>query len=293
MKRLTTMVLAGILVLSAALALNVETVAAAPVCYQAVDSENIEGVDCARFEGLNLVTAEALFGENVGVGKPLRTEPGEVMKDGFCYLWGEFGVAKYAIDSQDCKNLELIGVAATFTEPQCYKYEGPASNVYQGFDVTKLNTVDCSEIEAKVKEQLNLTELGNSCYVLGADNDVTVPSCQELERTVDRGNEAALNPDRQAVVDCDGRAEGGDPEECFRTNPIVQQILQFINFLSIGIGVITTIVIIVGGIQYMTAGPNPQAVSAAKKRITNAVIAVVAYFLLYAFLQWAVPGGVL
>ncbi len=288
MKRMTVTLLAGSFLMLIGIVIATNNAAAAPVCYKAIDSENTAGVDCAEFEGLNLITAEALFGENANVGTPLRTEPGEVMQDGFCYLWGEHGVAKYAIDGPDCKNLQFVGVANVFKAPTCYKYEGPAMNVYQGFEVTKLKTVECTEIEAEAKEQLNLTELGsNTCYVLGADNDITVPRCQTLERSIESGNEAALNPDREAVTNCD------NPQECFETNPIVRLILQFINFLSIGIGVVVTIVIIVGGIQYMTAGPNPQAVSAAKKRITNAILALLAYFLLYAFLQWVVPGGIL
>lgn len=75
-------------------------------------------------------------------------------------------------------------------------------------------------------------------------------------------------------------------------NPIVTDINQIVNFLSAGVGIVVTGVIIVGGIQYMTAGDNPQAITAAKKRITNALIALVAFLFMFAFLQWLVPGGV-
>lgn len=75
-------------------------------------------------------------------------------------------------------------------------------------------------------------------------------------------------------------------------NPIVRDLNQIVNFLSAGVGIIVTGVIIVGGIQYMTAGDNPQAITAAKKRITNGLIALVAFLFMFAFLQWLVPGGV-
>jgi hypothetical protein len=75
-------------------------------------------------------------------------------------------------------------------------------------------------------------------------------------------------------------------------NPIVKDINQVVGFLSAGVGIIVTGVIIVGGIQYMTAGDNPQAITAAKKRITNGLIALVAFLFMFAFLQWLVPGGV-
>lgn len=63
-------------------------------------------------------------------------------------------------------------------------------------------------------------------------------------------------------------------------------------FLAIGVGIIVAIMIAVGGIQYAASGDNPQAVSAAKKRIINALIALVAFGLMYSLLQWLVPGGI-
>jgi uncharacterized ion transporter superfamily protein YfcC len=47
-----------------------------------------------------------------------------------------------------------------------------------------------------------------------------------------------------------------------------------------------------GGIQYSTSGGNPQAASAAKKRMSNAFLALLALVFLYTFLQWIVPGGI-
>lgn len=75
-------------------------------------------------------------------------------------------------------------------------------------------------------------------------------------------------------------------------NPIVKDINIFINFLAGLVGIVVVGAIILGGIQYTMAGDNPQAVSAAKKRITDGLIALVAFAFTYAFLQWLVPGGV-
>lgn len=75
-------------------------------------------------------------------------------------------------------------------------------------------------------------------------------------------------------------------------NPIVSDYLvPAINFLSAGVGVVVITMIIIGGIQYSLAGNNPQAVSAAKSRIMNAIIALIAYGLMYAFLNFIIPGG--
>jgi len=79
---------------------------------------------------------------------------------------------------------------------------------------------------------------------------------------------------------------------CIRNNPIVKDINGLVNFLSIGVGIVVTAMIIVGGIQYMAAGDNPNAVTAAKQRITNALIALAVFLVAFAFLQWLIPGGV-
>jgi hypothetical protein len=68
-------------------------------------------------------------------------------------------------------------------------------------------------------------------------------------------------------------------------NPIV-------TFVAIGFGVIVTITIVVSGIQYSASRGDPQQVAAAKKRIVNAVIAIVAFAFMFALLQFLVPGGV-
>ena len=38
---------------------------------------------------------------------------------------------------------------------------------------------------------------------------------------------------------------------------------------------------------------DPNHVAEAKKRISNALLALVAWLLIYAFLQWIIPGGLL
>lgn len=72
-------------------------------------------------------------------------------------------------------------------------------------------------------------------------------------------------------------------------------IYKYINlaltFLSTGVGVVIVIMIIVGGIQYATSSGDPSAIGAAKGRIANALIALIAFILMYAVLQWLIPGG--
>lgn len=74
---------------------------------------------------------------------------------------------------------------------------------------------------------------------------------------------------------------------------ITRYLRIFINLLSGLVGITVVGVLIVGGIQYSTSAGDPQAAAAARKRISNAVLALVAFGMMYGFLQWIVPGGVL
>lgn len=77
-----------------------------------------------------------------------------------------------------------------------------------------------------------------------------------------------------------------------KTNPIWKDLQNIVNALAAGVGVVVIGSIIVGGIQYTMAGDQAGKVEEAKKRIANAVFALVAFFLSWAFLQWLIPGGV-
>lgn len=93
-------------------------------------------------------------------------------------------------------------------------------------------------------------------------------------------------PRTQAAIDC---KEGTDPGNC----AITRRITQLINMLSAMVGIVVVGMIIWGGIQYTAAKDDPQALSAAKGKIRNAIIALLMYFFMYSFLQWLVPGGII
>lgn len=73
---------------------------------------------------------------------------------------------------------------------------------------------------------------------------------------------------------------------------IVDYLFVFINILSAVFAIVIIIVTIVAGIQYSASAGDSQAAAAAKKRITNVLIAMVAYASMYGFLQWIIPGGI-
>jgi hypothetical protein len=105
-----------------------------------------------------------------------------------------------------------------------------------------------------------------------------------------------------------GRAPGGNEDigtigdevtaDCVSNNldesncGIVKWINILINALTAVFGIIAIIMIAVGGVQYSFARDNPQQTAAAKERIRNVIIAIVAYVFLYGFMQYIIPGGI-
>lgn len=102
---------------------------------------------------------------------------------------------------------------------------------------------------------------------------------------------AAVNPTRGANFE--GDCKPGAGKSLDKTNcGIIGYIVTFTNVLSALVGIVVVIMIAVGGIQYTTARDDPQAVSAAKNRIRNAILALVFYLFGFAFLQYLIPGGI-
>ncbi len=74
---------------------------------------------------------------------------------------------------------------------------------------------------------------------------------------------------------------------------ILNYIAIFIDALAVLAGIVITASLIVAGMQYSSAGSDPQKVSAAKSRIRNSVIALLLLIFGYALLSYLVPGGIL
>jgi hypothetical protein len=73
---------------------------------------------------------------------------------------------------------------------------------------------------------------------------------------------------------------------------IIRYITLFTRTLSFIVGIVVVTMIAVGGVQYSASRDNPQATQEAKTRIRNAVLALIMYLFVFAFLQWLVPGGI-
>lgn len=87
---------------------------------------------------------------------------------------------------------------------------------------------------------------------------------------------------------CEGASGDLTAENC----DIVGLLNTIFNFVSGGIALAVIGNIIYAGIQYSMAQGDPSAVTKSKNRIRGALLAFLIYLVLYAFLQWLIPGGV-
>lgn len=140
---------------------------------------------------------------------------------------------------------------------------------------------------------------GNFCPSLGEVKDGC--SCQSGETP--KNVSTVGQPPKLMCVRVDGGGDGSDGSDAgslyptakdygLKDNPIIVWVNRVINFLAGLVGIGAVIMIIFAGIQYITARDNPQSVQAAKTKIINVVIGLVAFAFLFAFMQWLIPGGV-
>ena len=108
--------------------------------------------------------------------------------------------------------------------------------------------------------------------------------CVNPDVTTIKGKEAARDPNK---VSC-GSAPGAD------CGGVVKNIVNpGIRIMTAIVGIIVAISLVIAAITYGAAGGDPSKVGAAKKRITNTIVALIAYIFMFGLLQWLVPGGIL
>jgi hypothetical protein len=86
-----------------------------------------------------------------------------------------------------------------------------------------------------------------------------------------------------SMITCDQSDSSGDG--------IWKILLLAINILTAGVGVVALGGIVYASILYTTAGGGTEQTKKAMEMIANVVIGLIAYVLMYAFLNYIVPGG--
>lgn len=72
----------------------------------------------------------------------------------------------------------------------------------------------------------------------------------------------------------------------------IDDILKLVlNIVVYGLGAAAVLGVVIAGILYMTARDNETQVATAKRRLYEIVIGLVAWAVMYAVLQWLLPGG--
>ncbi len=72
---------------------------------------------------------------------------------------------------------------------------------------------------------------------------------------------------------------------------IEKLLLLILKILVYGLGAAATIGVVVAGILYLTARDSETQVAAAKKRLLDVVIGLVAWALMWTVLNWLIPGS--
>ena len=78
---------------------------------------------------------------------------------------------------------------------------------------------------------------------------------------------------------------------CSSDNEILCLVATILDWLSVGVVVAVLGGIVYGGVMYATSGGNESQAKRGIDIIRNAVIALVLYGLMYAILQFLIPGG--
>lgn len=92
---------------------------------------------------------------------------------------------------------------------------------------------------------------------------------------------------RTSVIGDNGCVNGTDDGSA-----IFSVLNVVLTVLTYGVGIAGTFGIVISGIQYMTAKDNAGQMAAAKTRLIAIVIGLAVYAVMWAFLQWLLPGGI-
>lgn len=86
---------------------------------------------------------------------------------------------------------------------------------------------------------------------------------------------------KTSIIKCD--AAGG--------NPIMNLLVEVLNFLAIGVGIAVVGGIVFGGITYIRSNGNSSVAQQGITIIVNSVVGLLLFIFMYAIINFLVPGG--
>lgn len=112
------------------------------------------------------------------------------------------------------------------------------------------------------------------------------------EELVEDGNGNLTTPNGN-----NGKSGGSPADAKTAILPSDWKIEDILNMILVvvttGVGIAAVGSIVFAGVLYITARDNAAQVSKAKTMIMNTIIGIIAYILMWAFLEWIIPGGIL
>lgn len=145
----------------------------------------------------------------------------------------------------------------------------------------------------KIKQKLTTLVLGAFMLVLAFV--VMTPSvfasttCGGVETSVISCKSPCAD---KGPVGSDGKcSDGSAPSKKTEDTGVWSILLMAINILSAGVGIAAIGGVVYGAILYTSAGGSQEQVKKAMGVITNVVIGVIAYALMFSLLNFLIPGG--
>jgi hypothetical protein len=138
----------------------------------------------------------------------------------------------------------------------------------------------------KLKQTVKMLVAG-FIFMVGVATFATV-STPVFAADCDPATQSCCGGVQTSLISCDQTGASGD----LKDTGIWGVLLLAINILTAGIGVAAVAGIVYASILYTSSGGDQERIKKAMTIITDIVIGVVAYALMYAALNFLVPGGI-
>ena len=102
------------------------------------------------------------------------------------------------------------------------------------------------------------------------------------------GTTSDNKPVQTSIIDCQADNKSGKVSD----NAIWKLLLMTLNIMAAGVGILAVAGISYAAVLYVTAADSAEQVKKSKTMITNVVIGIIAFALMYALLNFLIPGGV-
>lgn len=150
------------------------------------------------------------------------------------------------------------------------------------------------KIKQTLKRNMTLTAVALGMVLLATPLTVSaVSTCAGVDTSIISCTQTGNLTCKDGTVVKNGQAcaDKSKPVATLENTGVWGLLLMVINIMTAGIGVLAVAGIVYGSILYTSAGDSSEKVSKAREVIRNVVIGILAYALMYAVLNFIIPGG--